>query len=73
MTEFNQGWWNCFLSYTDIISFSTYACDFAKDQMNGAGVRLSEIEKVLTDDYIMSDRTREILLEYKKQLRKKVR
>ena len=29
MTEFNKGWWNCMLSYTDNINFSTQATDFA--------------------------------------------
>lgn len=64
MTSFNEGWWNCFLSYTDVISFSEPAYDFAKDQMNDAGVTIDELNTILNDDFIMTDRTRDILIEY---------
>ena len=65
MSRFNEGWWNCFLSYTDVISFSMDAYDFARDQMNDAGVSLNELNKILNDDFVMTDRTRDILIEYK--------
>ena len=65
MSRFNEGWWNCFLSYTDVISFSMSAYDFARNQMNDAGVSLYELNKILNDDFIMTDRTRDILIEYK--------
>lgn len=67
MNSFNEGWWNCFLSYTDVISFSMSACDaydFAKDQMNDAGVTIDELNAIMNDDFIMTDRTRDILIEY---------
>lgn len=65
MSRFNEGWWNCFLSYTDVISFYESAYDFARDQMNDAGVSLNELNKILNDDFVMTDRTRDILIEYK--------
>lgn len=69
MSRFNEGWWNCFLSYTDVISFSMSAYDFARNQMNDAGVSLYELNKILNDDFIMTDRTRDILIEYKEFLK----
>ena len=69
MTRFNEGWWNCFLSYTDVISFSMAAYDFARNQMNDAGVSLNELNKILNDDFVMTDRTRDILIEYKEFLK----
>lgn len=65
MTLFNEGWWNCFLSYTDTICFSISAYDFAKEQMDAAGVKISEIDEVLRKEYPMSKATKDILIEYK--------
>ena len=64
MSRINEDWWNCFLSYTDVISFSISAYDFARDQMNDAGVTIGELNTILNDDFIMTDRTRDILIEY---------
>ena len=45
------------------------AYDFARNQMNDAGVSLYELNKILNDDFIMTDRTRDILIEYKEFLK----
>ena len=47
MKQFDKGWWNCFLSYTD---------------------EKKEIEGILKTE-IMSDKTRELLTEYKDNLK----
>lgn len=65
MNHFDQGWWNCFLSYTD--ELAQIKCDFdmiAKAQLDAAGVEKEEVESVL-EKGIMSDKTRAFLIEYK--------
>ena len=65
MSRFNEGWWNCFLSYTDTISFHSNIDNIAIEQMKSAGISLDELNKILNDDFDMTDRTRDILIEYK--------
>ena len=68
MNEFDKGWWNCFLSYTD--ELARIKCDFdmaANAKLKAAGVEKKEIETVLRTE-TMSARTQNLLIKYKKSL-----
>ena len=65
MKQFDKGWWNCFLSYTDELAQIQRDFDVtANAQLKAAGVEKKEIEGILKTE-IMSDKTRELLTEYK--------
>lgn len=65
MNQFDQGWWNCFLSYTDeLMQFQSDFYMIANSQLTAAGVEKEEIESVLKSG-MMSDKTRALLIEYK--------
>lgn len=69
MNQFNKGWWNCFLSYTDELAQIQRDFDVtANAQLKAAGVEKKEIEGVLKTE-MMSDKTRELLTEYKDNLK----
>ena len=67
MNQFNKGWWNCFLSYTDELAQRDFDVT-ANAQLKAAGVEKKEIEGVLKTE-MMSDKTRELLTEYKDNLK----
>lgn len=69
MNQFNKGWWNCFLSYTDELAQIERDFDMtANAQLDAAGVEKKEIESVLKTE-MMSDKTRALLIEYKSHLK----
>lgn len=69
MKQFDKGWWNCFLSYTDELAQIQRDFDVtANAQLKAAGVEKKEIEGILKTE-IMSDKTRELLTEYKDNLK----
>lgn len=68
MTQFNEGWWNCFLSYSDIIALNDICPeDYIYEQLGAAGVTSEEIEGILESSFLMSERTRSILKGYLNQ------
>lgn len=70
MKEFNNGWWNCFLAYTDELSSCNqdYA-DYAHTMLHGAGITKQEINYIL-EQGSMFDKTRSLLVEYRNNLQK---
>lgn len=67
MDDFNKGWWNCFLSYTDTISFRVNARDLAFEQMSSAGVKKEEIDFIFKnkDEFIINNSTFNIIFEFR--------
>lgn len=64
MNQFNKGWWNCFLSYTDELSQIERNFDMiANAQLKAAGVEKKEIRSILKTE-MMSDKIRNLLTEY---------
>lgn len=48
MKQFDKGWWNCFLSYTDELAQIQRDFDVtANAQLKAAGVEKKEIEGIL--------------------------
>ena len=69
MKQFDKGWWNCFLSSTDELAQIQRDFDVtATAQLKAAGVEKKEIEGILKTE-IMSVKTRELLTEYKDNLK----
>lgn len=69
MKQFDKGWCSCFLSYTD--ELAQIQRDFgltADAQLKAAGVEKKEIDGILKTE-IMSNKTRELLTEYKDNLK----
>ena len=66
MNAFNTGWWICFLSYTDIISFRSDAQGLAFKQMSLAGIEVGEINHIIASKTAMTEATKDILVAYKK-------
>ena len=45
MTEFDKGWWNCFISFANELCFWERDCDkVIQNVMCGAGVEVHEID-----------------------------
>lgn len=64
MNQFNKGWWNCFLSYTDELAQIQRDFDVtANAQLKAAGVEKKEIRSILKTE-MMSDKIRNLLTEY---------
>lgn len=64
MNQFNKGWWNCFLSYTDELSQIERNFDMITNaQLKAAGVEKKEIRSILKTE-MMSDKIRNLLTEY---------
>lgn len=68
MTEFNEGWWNCFCSFTnELANVSTSASMVIRSVLEGAGVSKKEItENLKTQPF--DKRVVEELEEYKSKL-----
>jgi hypothetical protein len=67
MTEFDKGWWNCFISFANELCMWERDCDkVIQAVMCGAGVKAHEIDWVLNEfDEILEDRVKQELLRYK--------
>lgn len=69
MNEFNDGWWNCFISFANELCMWERDCDkVIQAVMRGAGVKVHEIDWVLEDfDEIIETRVKQELLHYKEK------
>ena len=68
MTEFNEGWWNCFWSLAkEPASVSSSASVGIRAVLVGAGVRRKEIDDVIKSQYL-DKRVVEELKEYRAKL-----
>lgn len=67
MNEFNDGWWNCFISFANELCMTErYGDKVLHDVLNGAGIKVYEIDWVLEDfDEILDIRVKQELLRYK--------
>ena len=67
MTEFDKGWWNCFISFANELSM--WKKDYDKviqDVMRWTGVTVHEIDWVLNEfDEIIETKVKQELLHYK--------
>lgn len=65
MKQFDQGWWNCFITYTNEMSsvFSGYE-SIAESQLKAAGVTEEEIKYALDNLVDPDDKAYEILNSY---------
>lgn len=68
MTEFNEGWWNCFCSFAnELANVSSSASMVIRNVLDGAGVTQTEItENLKTQPF--DKRVVEELEEYKSKL-----
>jgi len=65
MNEFNDGWWNCFVSFANELCMTDGDKVFY-DVLNGAGVKPYEIDWALEDfGEILADDVKQELLQYK--------
>lgn len=49
-SDFQQGWWNCFLSFAEVNEFYADSNDMPiMEVLEGAGVSIEEIDSVLND------------------------
>lgn len=64
MKQFDQGWWNCFCSFTEEISNRCYDWEaIAKAQLDAAGATKDEISFVLKEKF-PNEKTEFFLREY---------
>lgn len=48
MTDFNEGWWNCFCSFAnELANISSSASMVIRNVLDGAGVTKKEISEIL--------------------------
>ena len=68
MTEFNEGWWNCFCSFAnELANVSTSSSMVIRSVLDGAGVTKKEITENLKNQKF-DKRVIEELKEYKAKL-----
>lgn len=68
MTEFNEGWWNCFCSFAnELANVSSSASMVIRNVLDGAGVSKKEITDNLKMQHF-DKRVVEELEEYKSKL-----
>lgn len=67
MNEFNDGWWNCFVSFANELCMWERDCDkVIQAVMRRAGVKVYEIDWAMEDfGEILEDRVKQELLYYK--------
>lgn len=67
MNEFNDGWWNCFVSFANELCMTERYCDkVLRDVLNGAGIKVYEIDWALEDfGEILADDVKQELLRYR--------
>lgn len=67
MTEFDKGWWNCFVSFANELCMWERDCDkVIQAVMCGAGVKVHEIDWALNEfGGILESRVKQELLYYK--------
>lgn len=68
MTEFNEGWWNCFCSFAnELANVSSSASMVIRNVLDGAGVTKKEIIENLKTQHF-EKRVAEELKEYKSKI-----
>lgn len=67
MNEFDDGWWNCFVSFANELCMNDRYCDTVlRDVLNGAGIEVYEIDWALEDfGEILADDVKQELLRYR--------
>lgn len=65
MTEFNKGWWNCFITFTKEINMEESAII---NILKGAGVDYQEIDTIIEEEDTLEQNIIEILIKYQSQL-----
>lgn len=67
LSNFQQGWWNCFISFAETNEFYADANDIpCLEVLEGAGVSVEEIDAVLSDsNFQLSDPLVRYLNNYK--------
>ena len=67
MTEFNKGWWNCFISFANELCMTErYADKVVQEVLIGAGVEVYEVDWVLNEfGEIIENKVKQELLHYK--------
>lgn len=67
MTEFDKGWWYCFISFANELCMWERDCDrLIQTEMRRAGVGVREIDWVLSEfGEIIENRMKQELLHYK--------
>lgn len=69
MTEFNEGWWNCFCSFAnELANVSSNADMVIRAVLDGAGVTKKEIDDIIKSQHL-DKRVIEELKEYRAKLR----
>lgn len=71
MSEFNKGWWNCFISFANELAMTERSSDLVINAvLRGAAVTISEIDEVIEkNDDIIEDRVKSILLSFKNHMK----
>ena len=71
-SDFQQGWWSCFLSFAEINEFYADSNDMSiMEVLEGAGVSIEEIDAVLNDtSFQLSERLVRYLIYYKNKKQK---
>ena len=68
MTEFNEGWWNCFCSFAkELVNVSSNADMVIRAVLDGAGVTKKEIDDIIKSQHL-DKRVIEELKEYRAKL-----
>jgi len=68
MTEFNEGWWNCFCSFAnELANVSSNADMVIRAVLDGAGVTKKEIDDIIKSQHL-DKRVIEELKEYRAKL-----
>lgn len=72
LSNFQQGWWNCFISFAETNEFYADANDIpCLEVLEGAGVSVEEIDAVLSDsNFQLSDPLVRYLNNYKSKKKK---
>ena len=66
MTEFNKGWWNCFITFTNEINIDESAII---NILKGAGVDYQEINTIIEEEEdTLKQNIIEVLIKYQSKL-----
>jgi hypothetical protein len=65
MTEFNKGWWNCFISTASELFFYNNNSCHLEHILTDAGIRKNEISDILSREPQMDAKVRSFLIDYK--------
>ena len=60
---FIEGWWNCFNAFAIEFFLKSHNSDYLEKVLEGAGVEIEEIKKVVNSD-VISDSLKQWLIEF---------